>query len=134
MNQTLSVLPELPENPNSRANKVWQLLAQIFPGSFTRQLGDEPPLMWRRSIDRMNDDQLRRALNQMATEDRGAKFLGRIPTLPEFNAAGRAPQQYLGVPETEDQRQKRISVVRASPEVAAKYIKKMKVSVGRKDG
>lgn len=117
--------PKQPEMLKSkRAGRAWQLLAHIFPGAFINQLGEKPPTMWRRAIDGMSDNQLKRALDAMAKTPR--EYRGRVPTLPEFWNAGQAPQHYLGVPETDEQEQKRLGIVRASPEFAAKYLEKMR--------
>lgn len=96
LNSLTSAAPENCEKPlpARRAMRVWVRLHQMYGDRFLREFGSEPNDTWAAAIDRMGDEEVKRALVTLA--EKGSPH---PPALPEFVAASKpetGSPRYLG--------------------------------------
>lgn len=106
-----------------RGTGVWLRLKQMYGERFVREFGPTPSQPWLAALDELTDEQCGAALTSLRKA--ASKW---VPTLGEFlEHAGKGDGvRYLGVPETAEQKQRRIGHVKASPEVAARHLANMR--------
>ena len=71
---------------SARARRVWDRLIGWYGTRVADTYGEDPPRDWCRMIDRVNDNDVKRALSIVRT-----KHPSHPPTLPEFESALRPP-------------------------------------------
>lgn len=99
----------------------------MYGERFVREFGPTPSQPWLAALDELTDEQCGAALTSLRKA--ASKW---VPTLGEFlEHAGKGDGvRYLGVPETAEQKQRRIGHVRASPETAARHLAHMRAKLG----
>jgi hypothetical protein len=109
---------------------MWQALVQMYGSAVLTLYGDEhdaPCSMWRQALSRLTRDEAKKGLASLAREKRTYP-----PNLTEVLEACRPKKlvRYYGVPETREQLQRRIGVVKAPREVVERHLQSIRSKLG----
>ena len=121
---------------SERNGKIWHSLAEMYGPRWINDYGDSPPKMWCQLFDNLEDKHIAQAIAMLTkhppSDRKGNTYL---PSMPQFYQAARgASGRYLGVPETSQQRRLRLEHGKASPEIAERWIDKIRATMAGKNG
>jgi len=112
-----------------RAATAWQGMKQLYGQSFVTIYGQQPTSLWLEKIAGLTDEQVGQGLIRLGDKPRAYPA-----NLTEFVEACRptpGSPRFLGVPETAEQRRKRLSAPRAKREHVDAKLANMRAALQR---
>lgn len=100
----------------------------MYGQRFVREYGEKPSYPWLQMLDELTDDDCAVAFDRIRKAS--PKFPPNVGEFGEFAGKG-GGVRYLGVPETADEKQRRIGHVQASPEVRDRALADIRARIGR---
>lgn len=105
--------------------RIWQILVGMYPA--LGYLSETPPAGWRIQFAALSDKQVRRAIENLPR-----MAVRQAPNVSQFIEASRAPDRFLGVPDSDAPR-KLLEVKRSSRDSIAAWLATLRAKIGRKE-